>query len=183
MKTRYTILALFVLLLAAGQPVMTASAGAEPCVQEEKPLTYMHMVEEAMVQVDGISAADAYYRLKQDPNTLLIDVSDSVDVLTTGLVVGGVNISLGMLPIRADLGLPAEFQYVGLQDRSRPIITTCQGGPNGARAAQLLNDMGFEDVVYIEGGMEAWVAANQPTNLNVIAPLEPGEKTFRPGEY
>jgi rhodanese-related sulfurtransferase len=68
-----------------------------------------------------------------------------------------------MLPVRADLELPEELREAGLQDRSRQIITTCQLGPNAARGAQLLNEMGFTNVSYMEGGMEAWKAAGLPT--------------------
>ena len=162
MKTRLYVLALFVLLLAACQPVTVQPAVAGPAMQEEKALTFMQMAEEAMGQVEGISATEALDRLTQNPDTLFVDVSDAADVLATGLPPGGVNITLGMLPVRADLELPEEWRYAGLQDRSRPIITTCQGGANGARAAKLLNDMGFTDVVYMEGGMAAWIEAGYP---------------------
>jgi rhodanese-related sulfurtransferase len=74
------------------------------------------------------------------------------------------NISLGMLPVRADLELPEEKRDARLQDRSRQIITTCQVGPNGAIGAKLLKDMGFTSVCYLEGGMEAWKAAGLPTD-------------------
>ncbi len=73
------------------------------------------------------------------------------------------NISLGMLPVRADLELPEEKRDARLQDRSRQIITTCQLGPNGAIGAKLLKDMGFTNVCYLGGGMEAWKAAGLPT--------------------
>ena len=115
-------------------------------MQEEKALTFMQMAEEAMGQVEGISATEALDRLTQNPDTLLVDVSDAADVLATGLPAGAVNITLGMLPVRADLELPEQFRFAGLQDRSRPVITICQGGPNGARAAKLLDDMGLTDV-------------------------------------
>ncbi len=52
----------------------------------------------------------------------------------------------------------------GLQDRSRQIIVTCAMGPNAARGAKLLKDMGFTNVSYMEGGMEAWKAAGLPTD-------------------
>ena len=125
--------------------------------------SFMQMAEEAMAQVDGISAEEAQQRLKEDPNALLVDVRDVADVPSTGLASGGVNISLGMLPVRADLELPEEWKDMRLQDRSRRIITTCQQGPNGARGAKLLKDMGFTNVSYLEGGMEAWKAAGLPT--------------------
>ncbi len=125
--------------------------------------SFMQMAEEAMARVEGISAEKVQQRLKQDPNALLVDVRDAADIPSTGLAAGGLNISLGMLPVRADLELPEELRDAGLQDRSRQIITTCQLGPNGARGARLLKDMGFTNVCYLEGGMEAWKAAGLPT--------------------
>ena len=125
--------------------------------------SFMQMAEEAMAEVEGISAEEAQRRLKRDSNALLVDVRDAADIPSTGRATGGVNISLGMLPVRADLELPEEWRHARLQDRSRPIITTCQLGPNGARGAKLLKDMGFTNVCYLEGGMEAWKAAGLPT--------------------
>jgi len=94
--------------------------------------SFMQMAEAAMAQVDGISADEVRSRAEGDDNVLLVDVRDAGDVATTGLAVGGLNISLGMLPVKADLELPEEWREARLQDRSRPVVTTCQIGPNGA---------------------------------------------------
>ena len=126
-------------------------------------LTFMQIVEAAVANVEGISPADARQRLEQDPKALLVDVRDAGDISSTGLVSGGMNISLGMLPIKADLELPEEWRDPALQDRSRQI-TTCQLGPNAAIGAKLLKDMGFTNVAYMDGGMEAWKAAGLPTD-------------------
>ncbi len=127
-------------------------------------LSFMQIVESAVANVEGISPADAQQRLEQDPNALLVDVRDAGDIPSTGLVSGGMNISLGMLPIKADLELPEEWRDPALQDRSRQVITTCQLGPNAAIGAKLLKDMGFTNVAYMDGGMEAWKAAGLPTD-------------------
>ncbi len=127
-------------------------------------MSFMQMAEEAMAQVEGISAIEVQQRLEQDSNTLLVDVRDAADISSTGLAAGASNISLGMLPVKADLELPEDWRDAGLQDRSRPVITTCQLGPNGAIGARLLKDMGFTNVCYMDGGMEAWKAAELPTN-------------------
>ena len=127
-------------------------------------LTFMQIVESAVANVEGISPAEAQQRLEQDPNALLVDVRDAGDIPSTGLVSGGMNISLGMLPIKADLELPEDWREPGLQDRSRQVITTCQLGPNAAIGARLLKDMGFTNVTYMDGGMEAWKAAGLPTD-------------------
>lgn len=124
--------------------------------------TFMQMTKEAMAQVQGISADEAQQRLKQDSNTLFVDVRDAADIPSTGLAPGGVNISLGMLPVRADLELPRKIRDSRLKDRSRQIIIVCQTGPNSARGAKLLKEMGFTNVAYLAGGMKAWKAAGLP---------------------
>jgi rhodanese-related sulfurtransferase len=126
-------------------------------------ISFKQLTKEAMAHVEGISAEEVQRRLNEDPNALLVDVRDAAEIPSTGLAAGGVNISLGMLPVRADLELPEEKRDARLQDRSRQIITTCQLGPNGARGAKLLKDMGFARVSYLAGGMEAWKDTGLPT--------------------
>ena len=126
-------------------------------------MSFMQMTEEAMAQVEGISVEETHRRMEQDPDALIVDVRDASDVPSTGLAARGQNISLGMLPVKADTELPEELRDAGLQDRSRQVIVTCQLGMNGARGAKLLKDMGFTNVSYMDGGMEAWKAAELPT--------------------
>ena len=122
-------------------------------------VTYMQMVAEAQAAVPAIGPSEAHWRIEHEPNTLVVDVRDAESTSATGLIRGAVNVSLAMLPVRADLVVPEEARDPRLQDRSRPIITTCESGPNGARGTKLLKDMGFRDVHYIEGGMQAWIEA------------------------
>jgi rhodanese-related sulfurtransferase len=127
-------------------------------------MSFIQMAEEAMAEVDGISAEQVQQRLKEDSNALLIDVRDAADIPSTGVPAGGANISLGMLPIRADRELPEEWLDTRLQDRSCQIITTCFAGMLSAMGAKLLKDMGFTNVCYMEGGMDAWNKAGLPTD-------------------
>ncbi|WP_206832051.1 rhodanese-like domain-containing protein [Alicyclobacillus fructus] len=122
-------------------------------------LTFMQMVQKAKENVPGLSAAEAKKRIEEDPNTLVIDVQDAADAGACGLIPSSVNISLGMLPIRADLELPKELRDERLADRNRPIITTCGAGGQAALAAYVLKLMGFTNVAYIEGGTAAWKQA------------------------
>jgi len=46
--------------------------------------------------------------------------------------------------------------------RGRPVYLICQGGFRSLRAAQFLRQQGFEDVVSVKGGTEAWRAAGKP---------------------
>lgn len=133
------------------------------CEEVKMAKTFMQMAAEAMAEVPGLAPAEAQKRMKEDPRTLMVDVRDAADTHTTGLIPGAVNVSLGMIPVRADQELPVEWRDARLQDRSRPIITTCALGPNGARGAKILKDMGFTSVHYLAGGMQAWKDAGLPT--------------------
>ena len=129
--------------------------------------TFMQMAEEAMAAVPGVSPQDAHRQMKEDSNALVVDVRDAGDTGETGIIPGALNISLGMLPVRADLELPEAWRHPSLQDRSRPVIAVCALGPNGARGARDLKEMGFSNVSFLEGGMQAWVAAGLPTEKQV----------------
>jgi rhodanese-related sulfurtransferase len=128
--------------------------------------TFMQMADEAMAQAHAISAEDARKQLEQDPNALLVDVRDEAEVQITGLGIGALNASGRSLAWKADLEIAEEWREPKLQDRSRRIITTCGSSPcyRGATAANLLTDMGFTNVSYVDGGMEALIAAGLPTS-------------------
>ena len=125
--------------------------------------TFMQMASEAMAAIPDISSQEVKRRMKEEPSTLVVDVRDAGDTVQTGVIPGALNISLGMLAVRADSELPEEWRHASLQDRSRPVVVTCALGPNGARGARELKEMGFTNVCYLQGGMQAWVAAGFPT--------------------
>ena len=123
--------------------------------------TFMQMAEEAMAQARAISAEEARQVLDGDSRALLLDVRDEAEVRSTGLGIGAINATLGPLAWKADLEIPEQWREPKLQDRARRIITTCGSSPcyRGATAANLLTVMGFTNVSYVNGGMEALMAA------------------------
>jgi len=124
--------------------------------------TVGQMVAEATAAVPSVSVEDVRRRMQDDPNTLVIDVRDSADAREASIP-GAINIGYGNLLFAADNEVPEEWRNPQLQDRSRPIITHCVLGPLGAIAAKTLQDMGFTNVSYMEGGIEGWKAAGLAT--------------------
>ena len=125
--------------------------------------TFMQMVGEAREAVEAVSPQEAQARMQQDPRTLVVDVREPGGIAETGAIPGSVNVPLGTLAIQADQELPEEMRNPELQDRSRPIVTTCALGGQAALAAKTLKDMGFENVRFIEGGFKGWSDAGLPT--------------------
>lgn len=130
--------------------------------------TFRQMVAEGREGTPMVSPEEAQRRLQEGGNTLLVDVRDADGIAPLGMIPGAVNVSLGTLPLRADTELPEQLRNPELQDRSRPIITTCGGGGQASLAAKLLNDMGFTNVSIIDGGTNGWKQAGLPT-------VQPGE--------
>ena len=125
--------------------------------------TFMQMVQEAKAEVPGVGPLEAQRRFQDDPDALLLEVRDADNIPSDEKAPNMVNISLGTLPIRADLEVPEERRDTRLADRSRQVITTCGLGNLAAMGASLLKEMGFTNVSYMEGGMQAWKDADLPT--------------------
>ena len=127
--------------------------------------TFFQLADEAMDQAHAVSAKDALQELARDSNALLVDVRDESEVKATGLGIGAINAPGRSLAWKADLEVPEEYREPELRDRSRRIITTCGSSPcyRGASAVNLLKEMGFNNTSYVEGGMEALLAAGLAT--------------------
>lgn len=125
--------------------------------------TFMQMVGEAQQAVLAVNVDEAQRRIAADPATLVIDVRDESSIRASGMIPGAAAISAGSLLYKADDEVPEEWRDARLADRSRPIIAQCDLGPLSAIAAKNLQDMGFANVSYLEGGIQAWKAAGLPT--------------------
>ena len=126
--------------------------------------TFMQMVQEAKAEVPGVSPVEAQLHLQENPDALLLEVRDAENIPGDERAPNMVNISLGTLPIRADLEVPEQRRDLRLADRSRQVITTCGLGNLAAMGASLLKEMGFTNVSYMDGGMQAWKDAGLPTD-------------------
>lgn len=130
--------------------------------------TVGQMIQAAKAAVPAIAVSDVQRRMVDEPDLIVIDVRDS-SVSRAESIPGVVNIGYGDLLFAADSEVPEAWQDPRLQDRARPLIVHCDEGPLSAIAAKTLQDMGFSDVSYMEGGIEGWKAAG----LSTERPQEP----------
>jgi rhodanese-related sulfurtransferase len=85
-------------------------------------------------------------------NTLVIDVRDAPEVEKSGKIAGAVHVSRGMLEFRADPESPYHDKNFA---KDKTVILYCASGGRSALAAQLLKDMGY-DQVYNVGAFKDW---------------------------
>lgn len=121
--------------------------------------SFEERVAEAKAEVIAITPEEARECMQCNPGTLFIDPRTAEDIsTTTGIIPGALNIPLDVLNTKTAKDLDDVFK-----PRSRPIITSCQGGPMGALAAHTLKQRGFENVFFMEGGTQAWIDAGYLT--------------------
>jgi molybdopterin/thiamine biosynthesis adenylyltransferase/rhodanese-related sulfurtransferase len=84
--------------------------------------------------------------------TVFLDVREP-DEYEQGTVPGAIHIPRGHL----------EFQVEGrLVDKSAPVVVYCAGGVRSAFAAKTLGDLGYTDVVSVDGGFNRWKDEGRP---------------------
>jgi len=91
--------------------------------------------------VDEVNAA-------ADEERLLLDVREPKEFVgPLGHVPGAVLIPLGELPTRLD-----EIESY----KNKKVVAICQSGNRSAQAAEILMNAGFENVLNMTGGTQAW---------------------------
>ncbi len=106
--------------------------------------TYETLVTRAEANTTGLSPGRAQEKIHAN-GTLLIDVRERENYIE-GYIPGAENVPRGFLELRIESMD---------NDRDRAIIVYGAQG-QGALAAQALQDMGYSDVAYIQGDIEAW---------------------------
>lgn len=115
------------------------------------------MLAEANAVIETISVHDLPYA-QEDPETLVVDVRDTAERESEGMIPGSLHVSRGMLEFNAD---PESPVYKDELTPERRIILYCGSGGRSALAAKTLMDMGFTDVASLAGGYAAWRKAQE----------------------
>jgi rhodanese-related sulfurtransferase len=109
--------------------------------------------------------------LSQRSSIDILHVGSSADFATAHLPASKW-ISRGWL----ELKLPSLFN-----DRTRPILISCVDGRNSTLAAPTLLEMGYKEVLVLDGGVQAWAGAGYPVERGLDSCLmEPNDVVLSP---
>ena len=68
-----------------------------------------------------------------------------------------------------------------LKDLSRPIVLSCADGRSSLLAARTLSEMGYQEVIVLEGGIKSWIRAGYSTTHGLDSCLvEPNDVVLSP---
>ena len=120
----------------------------------------MELAEQALAEVDSISADDALAR-RDSGQLVFVDVRDIREVEKSDTIAGSLHAPRGMIEFWFDPKSPYFRDVYGETDKT--YVLFCNGNPRSALSAKSLKDMGIANVAQLEGGMPAWREAGGPT--------------------
>ena len=103
-----------------------------------------------LTSLSAVPAIDVEEASRRAVDALVVDVREPEE-FAAGHVPGAVNLPQAELATRLE-EVP----------RDRPLMLVCRSGYRSLRAAQFLRQVGYEDVVSVDGGTDAWHASGRP---------------------
>ena len=113
---------------------------------------FLKLVNAAKARVREIDVAE-YWRMLSAEAHLLIDVREDNE-FAAGHAKGALHIGKGIIERDIEAKVP---------DHDATLVLYCGGGYRSALAADALQQMGYSNVISLDGGWRAWNEAGLPT--------------------
>ena len=113
---------------------------------------FLKVVDEARARVCECTASDVKLRLDRGERFYFVDVRED-DEFCQDHAAGAVHIGKGVIERDIETAIP---------NRQEPIVLYCGGGYRSVLAADSLHQMGYTNVISMDGGIKAWRAAGYP---------------------
>ncbi|CAN5908412.1 molybdopterin-synthase adenylyltransferase MoeB [soil metagenome] len=107
--------------------------------------SFRDLLASTKAQIREVTTAEADER-RTGAGVVTLDVREP-DEYEQGALPGALHIPRGTLETNVEMQVP---------DHETPLVVYCAGGTRSAFAAQTLGDLGYTDVVSVEGGFNRW---------------------------
>ena len=105
------------------------------------------------VKNELLSPEAAADQLQSNPKIVVMDVRTPAE-MQSGFITGAMNLNFNS----------PEFQSsLDNLDHSKTYFVYCASGKRSDKAMQMMKEKGFEHILTLDGGLNAWVAAGLPT--------------------
>ncbi|MCC6434131.1 MAG: molybdopterin-synthase adenylyltransferase MoeB [Acidimicrobiales bacterium] len=126
--------------------------------------TFRELLSQTKAQIREITPGTAEERRAAEANAVVLDVREP-DEWEQGAIPGSIHIPRGHLETQIENRVP---------DKTTPLIVFCAGGVRSAFATKTLNELGYSDVVSVEGGFGRW--KDEGRDWKVPAVLSPQQR-------
>ncbi len=122
--------------------------------------TAAELVGDAKSRIENLSPDEVESEIRQG-DAVLVDIREAEELDAAGRIPGAVHVPRGMLEFRAD---PTSPYHQAPLDPSKRVILHCASGGRSALAAAALQEMGYDKVAHLDGGIGAWKEAGKPVD-------------------
>jgi rhodanese-related sulfurtransferase len=116
------------------------------------------MVAEAKARIENLAPDQVMAELRAN-TALLVDVRETEERASSGVIAGSVHAPRGMLEFYAD---PTSPYHRDELTPERRIILHCASGGRSALAADMLAGLGYTNVAHLDGGLKGWAERGLP---------------------
>jgi rhodanese-related sulfurtransferase len=113
---------------------------------------FLKIVTEAKKHVKECTVADVKSRLDRKESFQIIDVREDRE-WEAGHLPGAIHLGKGIIERDIEKTIP---------DTAAPLVLYCGGGFRSAMAAKNLQEMGYTNVISMDGGFSGWKGAGLP---------------------
>lgn len=114
---------------------------------------FLEIVNSARSQITECTIQDVVQRQAAGDPFVLVDVREESE-FAAGHLPNAIHLGKGVIERDIEKTIP---------DRNAPIVLYCGGGYRSALAAFNLQQMGYTQVISMDGGYSGWKAAGHPT--------------------
>lgn len=116
---------------------------------------FLKLVNDAKTRIREVTVAETRTRMSANPNAKLIDVREDNE-WQAAHATGAEHLGKGIIERDIEEKVP---------DKSTELILYCGGGYRSALAADVLQNMGYNNVYSMAGGWKAWKESGAPTTV------------------
>lgn len=121
---------------------------------------YADLVADALLGVREIMPWDLAARLAQADAPLVVDVREPAE-FAAARIAGSINVPRGLLEAACEWDYDDTVPALA-GARARAVVVACRSGQRSALAAEVMQRMGFADVVSLKTGVRGWNDFEQP---------------------
>lgn len=121
---------------------------------------YAELLAEALARVREIMPWDLRDRLAAGREPMLLDVREPAE-FAAAHIAGSINVPRGVLEQACEWDYDETVPELAAA-RARPIVVVCRSGHRSVLAADVLQTLGFTDVVSLKTGLRGWNDFEQP---------------------
>lgn len=119
---------------------------------------FEHVMEVAQT-IQHLKVDELKDELDSNPDILLLDIREIQELVDKGTIPGATHTPRGMLEFWASPDSPYARSFF---QRDKRTVVFCAGGGRSVYAVKTLEEMGFTNVINLEGGFGAWQEAGEP---------------------